>query len=400
MKIPSNCRLFLLITIWHVLTACAQNNIARDTTSPESQWLQSIKDYQHSLAPDHPDNSKTLLAISPATKQQVQHLFGQYPKSKAIHKLARWMVDKQGQNIHYAVNANFTPQEAFDNKQANCLSFTLLLVSLASELDITLSYNEVDQPFSLDPNQENYIAFYRHINAIYKDAYRQQVFDLTIGRYNAGHPQRLITSHEAIAMLHANTGVDHLIAKDFDTAYHKLKLAVSLSPQDASLWINLGVLFKVDKQPQKAELLFLHALTLNRYNTIAASHLERLYSSQNQHELAKTYKKLARKARLINPYYHYQLANTHYKNNQLKQAKKAIKRAIKLHDKDAVFFERASTIEQSLHNYDIALGYLKRAYVIAHKDEDRYRYLSKIEAAVDKLAKQQRRNQTVFTQIR
>ena len=62
------------------------------------------------------------------------------------YTLAKWMVDPDGLAMQYDIDANFSPVQAYAQKRANCLSFTLLLRALVAELGIEIQINEVDIP--------------------------------------------------------------------------------------------------------------------------------------------------------------------------------------------------------------------------------------------------------------
>lgn len=340
-------------------------------------WLQEILTYKESIPAADPDHISQIISISTEMKEVVKQNFSSGAKTIAAKRLANWLIDENGHNMKYNINANFSPVEAFKRREGNCLTFTILLSSLAKELDINIEYNEVDLPDIWDFDEQNGMVLYRHVNAIYVSSHYRQVFDLAIQNYDFGYPQRIISQELAVAKLHSNRAMAFLSNGESNKAMHTIKLALSHSPQSADLWINLGVVYKRQENLVLAEKAFLRSYHLDDGNAMAASNLERLYRSHGKQKTADIFEKAARRARLQNPYYHYNLAKQSYEREQYKQARSSIKKSIKLHSKDARFFELSSRIAQQQNRLTQALRDLANAYKLSVDEEDRDRYASK-----------------------
>jgi len=79
----------------------------------------------------------TLKRITPQMREDVRGLFKDWTNVlgvPAAGRIAKWMVDADGLAMQYDIDANFTPVQAYAEKRANCLSFTLLLRALGNEL--------------------------------------------------------------------------------------------------------------------------------------------------------------------------------------------------------------------------------------------------------------------------
>ncbi len=391
--------LFCPIIISLFLSGCA-------TTRPELTgadrrtsdiWLQSVLDYEHTLHQGHPDRIENMFSVSEEIRDLVRSQFQKGTKHQRAHNLARWLINKDGHDMAYDIEANFVPDQAFSKRRGNCLSFTILLVTLANDLGIELQYNDVDLPSMWDLDEQAGYVFYRHINAIFKTPHNTQVFDLAIQDYDASFPQRTISQRAAGALLHSNLGIEALKAKDSDEAFHHLTLAASIDPSNSDLWINLGAAYKRNKEFGAAENAFKMAVSLNDKNSLAASNLERLYRSQARIRLAERYQRLAAKTRQNNPYIQYRSARKYLENEELKLAKKSIKRAIKLHDLDPRFFELSSRINLRLKRYKPALLDLEKAYNLAKNIDERGRYYDKVKSVaawVEKKTEKHRARQT------
>ncbi len=354
------------------------------TTQPQkisdndAKILSEIHAYESTLGSQHPHLVENMFVVSDALKQQTRELFSQGSKHTRARDLAYWLVAPDGHNMTYDIDANFTPMEAYEKRRGNCLSFTILLVTLGNELGLNIDFNDVDLPNMWDMDEENGLIFYRHINAILNIKGHKQIFDLAMENYDHAYPQRTISQRAAGALLHSNLGVDALKRKENEQAFHHLKLAVSIDPSNADLWVNLGAAYKRSKKTDIAELIFRTALSVDTRHSLAASNLERLYREQGRTGLAKRYMNLAAQARLRNPYMHYKRAQKHYDAEEFKAARKSIKRAIALHDLDPKFFELSSLVNQQFRRYRPALLDLEKAFKLAKDIEERGRYYNKV----------------------
>ncbi|MBL4673164.1 MAG: hypothetical protein JKX81_12980, partial [Arenicella sp.] len=295
------------------------------------------------------------------------------------------------------LSANLTPAQAFKQGRGNCLSFTLLLIELAAELDINLRVNQVDLPDMWGQDSQNDLIFYRHVNAVFRTVHNTQIFDLAMEEYRQGFPQRLIDKRQATALLFSNIGIEHLKNDDIASALHYLNLPASVYPTNPDMWINLGAVYKHTGQLDLAEKIYLQAFNISDKNSLAASNLERLYTQQGRKIAAQRFQKLASRARARNPYLHYQNAEDAYKEKDYRRASKSIKRAIALHQDDPDFYELSSRIKQLTNKHISALKDLEKAHNLSQTIEQRTRYASKVKMVIArvKALQQQKANQSM-----
>ena len=384
-----------------VLSACASSPQI-DPVLAGNEWVREVQNYRATLPIDHPDQGELVLAISDEMREIVTTQFALKGKHEATKDLAYWLLDKQGRNMSYDVNASLTPIQAFEQRRGNCLSFTLLLAALTHELGIELEFNAVDIPNTWGLDSELGMIYYRHVNGVLDAFGRRQIFDLAMDLYDPGYPQHFISKDQALALLQNNKamallkngelGREHLDQSESQTntwgenadnentmpqVIHAMKLAISLSPSNPDLWVNLGVVMKRAGQFQEAETAFLYSLALDKNSAPAASNLEYFYQHQGNTKQALTFKKRAERARLRNPYYHYQLALEKYQKEHFGKALKSTNRAIHLHREDPRFYELKSLISQHQNNYSAAYKNLEKAYALASGEKQRGKYASK-----------------------
>lgn len=389
--------LLLCLTL---LGGCAstgtQTDLTADPNSIEQLWLNSVVAYKDQLPVDHPDQIEKIFVINDEMRRQVHEQFSGMSKHGAAEGIARWLLDEYGRNMDYDVNANFAPIEAYEKRLGNCLSFTMLLSTLAAELGIEIEYNQVDIPDTWDMDEALGMVFYRHVNGMLEAVGKRQIFDLAMEIYDSGYPQQRITQQETMAMFMNNRAIGFLEKRDFEGAEHAARLAVSYGPKNPDLWVNLGVIKKRNGNVQLAEAAFLRAYEINRYSVVAVSNLERLYTEQGQLRKAAKFSKQAERARLSNPYIHYQKAIALYEKKQYKKAERSTNRAIILHNKDPRFFELKSMIAQQRGQYPKALKALQKAYLVSSGAQQRGKYAGKAELvtqnAISEYEQQSRRS--------
>ena len=347
--------------------------------SVERQWIDSVITYPQQLPVDHPDVVTDLFVVSDAMREQVMQELAGLSGHGAARRLARWLIDEEGWGMKYDVKASLTPQEAWREKRGNCLSFTMLMVSLAAELGLEIHYNSVDIPDTWDMDESLGMIFYRHVNGVLYANGRRQVFDLAMDVYDAGYPQRFIQQHQVTAMLFNNRSVAALEAGDAEGALHNIKMAIAHDSGNADYWANLGVIKKRDGNWRQAEIAFLYGVQKDRRSLVAASNLERLYRELGRPGRADDFARMADRARLSNPYVHYQQALAAYESGAYRQAEKSNNRAITMHNTDPRFYELRSLIAQQRGYYRRAIKSLARAYEVSTGDEQRGKYASKAE---------------------
>ncbi len=342
----------------------------------------SIVNYKLSLPDEHSHRADSIFYLGDNVRNMVRANFKSSSKHRSASKLARWLMRPDGHNMQYDIEANLTPSQAFSEGRANCLSFSLLLIELAAELDIELELNQVDLPDIWGEDELEDLVFYRHVNVVYKTPRHTQIFDLALEEYRPGFPQRIINKEHGVALLFSNIGVQELQAGNMSAAFHYLKLSVSMFPENADMWINLGAAFKRVGNIEMAEKIYLNAYSISDQNSLASSNLERIYRNRGNVSRANYFGKRALGARLRNPYMQYRLAQKAFDDREYRIANKAIKRAIRLHDADPKFYELRSRIRQLKNNYVAALKDLHKAYLLTQNSLQKGRYAHKADMVV------------------
>ena len=348
--------------------------------SATQRIIADVEVYRHLRHIDPSDLPRAMHKITPEMGAAMDRLFNgrrNFTRELAAGKIAKWLIDDDGLGLEYDVEANFIPADAFTERRANCLSFTLLLHALTDYMGIAIHINEVDIPTNWGLNSSESMVFYRHVNAVQLANARRQVFDLALDQYRFDYPQRRISLEHGYAQLLSNRAIDALNADDLKRAHHLMKLALSIYGRDANLWVNYGVISEHLGDDTTAELVFRHALAIDPMTLVAVTNLARFLEEQNSWEESRQLQDVAEWIRRTNPYYHYLTAQDLISAGELQEAKAHIDSAIRLHSEDARFYAVRSRIAIADNRYRKAYSDMKKAYRLSQLPEERNAFGSK-----------------------
>ena len=295
-----------------------------------------------------------------------------------LERLIEVVTDKSQLGWDYDAFKTYNAAGTFYHKKGNCISYAILMVVLGRELGLDLQFNEVFIPPTWEMQDEHTVVLFRHVNVLAKVDGKQMVLGLNMEEYDSSFPQRTIPDIAGEAHYYNNRGTDFLNENDVEQAFIHFKKALTLQPEAAFLWGNMGVLYLRHDHYQEAEAAFLHAIELDPYEVTAISNLQRLYVKQGNSKLADYYSKEAEHSRMKNPYYRYYLAEKLLEDNQPGLALKHIKWAISRYKREHRFYFLAAKIYANLGKSNDAEKSLKRAAELAENENNRLMYESKI----------------------
>src|SRR5262245_1139292 len=137
------------------------------------------------VAPDQ------VMALPPELRDRLHRdvLAGTPSQSQRLERIAHFMFDPQdGLGMTYQEDATYSVGQAYLTRQANCLSFTLLLLAMARESGLDVYPQEIRETLSW--RQDGDIVYRNnHINAAVHIGGRQYVVDVAGGSVIArDHP--------------------------------------------------------------------------------------------------------------------------------------------------------------------------------------------------------------------
>lgn len=301
-----------------------------------------------------------LFAITPEmeafAKRAVRRGDGYFEKVKALHVALLTAQEDGGHGIIYNAYVTEPPVVTFQQRHANCLSFTFLYVALARAVGLNARVNEVEIPPTWDMRNKKDMVFLRHVNVkvplvgettniLRRD---DVVIDLEMRRYRANYRQYEISDTLATAQFYSNRAMEYLDAGNFTDAFLSLRKSISLNDRQSYVWSNLGALYGRKKLLRESELAYLHALDLNPEDLTVMNNLSYHYSQAGNKEKALKFARLAQRYRESNPYYKYNLALSAFEQQEHEQALQLVQQAIAREDGDVRFYELAATLYEKL----------------------------------------------------
>jgi Flp pilus assembly protein TadD len=301
------------------------------------------------------------------------------PDASDHHKvqlILRAILDN-GLQLHYNNFKTYTAQEAFYQREGNCLSFTNLFVALAREAGVRTYFQEVDIPPAWEAQGETFL-FNLHINAVADLPGDEQVIDFDMALFDLGYGHRRIRDEAALSQYHNNMGVYWLGLKQYPTALLHFREALELQPRSGVAWTNLGTLYRRSGFDEYAEASYLQAI--DQSNTPAAlSNLSRLYHELGEEELSEYYAGKVQLFRRRNPYYLFSLAEEAYADSEFSEAEVLLRNAIKKRPDEEEFHRLQGLTLLQLGEPDEAQKSFSKAAALVNDPESTKLYAHKLQ---------------------
>jgi Flp pilus assembly protein TadD len=297
-----------------------------------------------------------IFAITPQmeafAKKAVRHSDGYFEKVKSLHVALLSSPQSGGYGIAYSAYITEVPITTFEQRKANCLSFTLLYVALARAVGIDAFVNEVEIPPTWDLRNKKEMVFLRHVNVkvpmnretvsiLKRD---DVVIDLEMERYRANYPQHEISDLAAAAQFYSNRAMEFMENGNLVDSFLSLRKSIGLNDQQSYVWSNLGALYSRQHLWREAELAYLHGLELNPDDLTVMNNLSYLYRQMGNKELMQKYSRLAQRYRESNPFFQYTLALSAFDQGDYEQSLQFVQKAIDREKNDIRFYQLASSI--------------------------------------------------------
>lgn len=273
---------------------------------------------------------------------------GNFAIAKALHNALLTPSFAGGHGITYTAFYTLTGAEAFEQRQANCLSFTLLYVTMARHVGLNAHVNEVKLPPTWDVRNEEAFLFLRHVNSKVKLRRDEVVIDLEMDRYHTSYEQRLISEELAAAQFYNNRGMEIAAEGEVKDAFLHLRKALLLDDRQAYIWSNLATFYRRHGFLKEAEALYLRGLQIDRSDLTIMSNLSGLYQQLNEPEKAKIFFNLAERHRNSNPYFLYYEATRSLEAGDAEQARLLLQKAIQRQKSEPRFYDLGVKVYEAL----------------------------------------------------
>lgn len=202
-------------------------------------------------APVTPPTPEQIMAIPPALKQRVREevITPSLSPEQRLHRLVELVFQPRATDanasldppLRYDTAATLTVAEAWAQRRANCLSFTLLFVALAREAGIDAEVQEVGRVVSW--YQEQGVVYNAgHVNVGLRVNGRSATLDLDQNVLYDRRGPRPVSDRRALAHFYNNRGAELLAAGQAAAARAHFRMALEQEGRFAPAWNNLGVL--------------------------------------------------------------------------------------------------------------------------------------------------------------
>lgn len=283
-------------------------------------------------------------------------------KAEALHQALMTSVQLGGRGITYSAYTTNTGIDAFEQRQANCLSYTLLYVAMARHLGLKAEVNEVMLPPTWDMRAGDTYLFMRHVNAkvfmphtprtwiraVNTADVSDIVVDLEMRRFRAHYKQNVIGKDLVAAQFYSNRGMELAAEGDTRAAFLYLRKALLMNDTQSYIWSNFGSFYRRLGFSGEAEAIYLHGLKVNPRDYTIMHNLAGLYKDAGNEAQYRYYQERVRKHRNANPYYIYRLALEATEQQDYKKALSLINKAIGKEKDEIRFYRLAVTIYDAL----------------------------------------------------
>jgi len=265
-----------------------------------------------------------------------------------------------------------TAPGTFHDRQGNCLSFTMLFVSLARAVGLSANYQSVVVPPTWSNDGQVVVA--NHVNtAVITGRGEETVVDFNLRPYQSDHRSRRVNDSYALGLFYVNLGAEAMLRDNHAAALVYLREAARVRPDIAGIWVNLGVLYARHGRYEHAEASYLRALDVDADEPSAMTNLSLVYQALGEPKLAAEYLKRVQGYRERNPYYHFASATKAYEEQQFDVALTSLRKALRLKPDEGDFYELRGQVEAALGKSRDATQSFERARVYAEAEQVRAR---------------------------
>lgn len=274
-----------------------------------------------------------------------------------------------------------TAPGTFHDRQGNCLSFTMLFVTLARAVGLPASYQSVVVPPTWSNDGQVVVA--NHVNtAVITGRGEETVVDFNIRPYQSDHRSRRVNDSYALGLFYVNLGAEAMLRDNHAAALVYLREAARVRPDIAGVWVNLGVLYARHGRYEHAEAAYLRALDVDEDEPSAMTNLSLVYQALGEPDLAAEYLHRVQGYRERNPYYHFASATRAYEEQQFDVALASVRKALRLKSDEHDFYQLRGQVETALGKPRDATASFERARAYAEAEQVRERSLVELGLAL------------------
>ena len=373
---------YLLILVVLGGTGCAATSpVLKRVTDAEKDRVLSGASLSPEISQDLQLPDEDIFGLNSEMKHFVTRAVAHaWSEDEQVYALLKAIVSPDKLALKFDASQTFTARETFEKRRANCLSFTIMIVSMLNYLGIHADYNEVDIPPVWNLQNDNTFVLNQHVNAIVMlPAGRRKALDINMPEYSLYYPQRKVDERLIEALFYNNRGIESFLTGDVIQAYRYTRKAISLAPELPVVWTNLATLYRHEGKFDDAEVAIRVALEIDPDNLIAISTAERNYRDLHEMQLSRQFRQRATAFREKNPYYRYSLARSEVLTGDYDAALKNIHAAIRMNKLEHRFFFLQGVIYKALKEENEADASFRKALQLALDPRQQNKYRHKLD---------------------
>jgi len=359
-----------ITAILFLLIACQSTNSLNNnyTIDNETRFYldEKFNGYQHVLV----ESEAEIFALSEKMKIMARTIALERDARKKANKLLEIFFNPENIDLAYKSEANVVASEAFQNRQANCLSLTIMAYAIANEAKLDVAFQNVNIPeYWVRNGSVNMLTGHINLKVLEPKSAQTLLFyeragveiDFDPFVLKKTFPKQRINKNTVIAMFYNNKGANAMVKGDYLRAYAYLKSATKVAPLFSSAWGNLGILYRLKGYQKNALKSYRYAINLNPNNLTAMANLSLLLHINGHYDEAKQLDAYIMRKRANNPYYYSLLGDEKLYQGAYYQAINHYKKAIKLNENIHEFYFGLAKVYFMLDELDMAENYLKKA---------------------------------------
>ncbi len=251
------------------------------------------------------------------------------PKQQQVDRLLEALTELRGLNLSYRADFTGTAREVFEQRQANCLSFTHLFVAMARALGLESYFLEIDDVETFS-REGDLVIRAGHITAAAGPVHEPKILEFSEFPASDYRQVRHISDLTAVALFYSNRGAEYLRAHELEKAIWWLERSVVLDPELADAWVNLGVARRWSGDNRLAEASYRQALEIDPQTTAAYHNLAALYRHLGDEAAVRDLLALTDRRDNRNPFTYLELGDISFRRGDLEAAERFYRRSMRL----------------------------------------------------------------------
>lgn len=278
-----------------------------------------------------------------------------------------------GLAMQYRDDATQTVAEAFLNRQANCVTYTLMFLALAQQAGLEAYPQEIDETLAWQQH-DNIVYRTNHVNAGVRIGARRYTVDVGSNFVVARHPAHRISGQRLLAQYYNNRAAMLMSQGRMPSALAHAQVAIELDTTYPITWSNTGVLRLHSGDAAGAERAYAAALELDPANSAALFNMVSLYQRTGDRSKEVLFRRRLQKVQRDDPFHQFLEAVEYERQGDAARAVKHYQRAIRLHGSEHRFYYGLTRAYLLSGDRRRAQRALERALALSKDDPTRAAY--------------------------